>query len=119
MKKNVSLLLLCLLFVSMAYSQKDTSGNNPEAPVNIIKVKVFPNPATNVVNVLGLQNCNKAEFTISDLYGNVGFGQWYLYPPNTFRGTIGRHQIRQTIVLDILIEYEIISHCKQGTVHNG
>tara|TARA_R110002167_G_scaffold94554_13_gene252365 strand:+ start:107 stop:403 length:297 start_codon:yes stop_codon:yes gene_type:complete len=55
----------------MAYSQKDTSGNNPEAPVNIIKVKVFPNPATNVVNVLGLQNCNKAEFTISDLYGNV------------------------------------------------
>ncbi len=36
-----------------------------------VKVKVFPNPATNVVNILGLQNSNRAEIQISDAYGNT------------------------------------------------
>lgn len=35
------------------------------------KVKVFPNPATNVVNILGLKNSNKAEIIISDVYGSI------------------------------------------------
>lgn len=35
------------------------------------KVKVFPNPATNVVNVLGVLNSSAANITISDMYGNV------------------------------------------------
>lgn len=36
-----------------------------------LKVKVFPNPATNVVNVLGLKNTPKADIMISDIYGNT------------------------------------------------
>lgn len=35
------------------------------------KVKVFPNPATNVVNILGLKNSSRAEISISDTYGNT------------------------------------------------
>ena len=35
------------------------------------KIKVFPNPATNVVNILGLINSDKADIQISDVYGNV------------------------------------------------
>ncbi len=35
------------------------------------KIKVFPNPATNVVNVLGVRNARKAQITISNMYGEV------------------------------------------------
>ncbi|WP_281542306.1 T9SS type A sorting domain-containing protein [Maribacter aestuarii] len=44
------------------------SGTIPVVSENI---KVFPNPATNVINVLGLQNSNKAFISISDIYGNT------------------------------------------------
>lgn len=41
------------------------------------KVKVFPNPATNVVNVLGLKNSRKAAISIFDIYGNLALSrQW-------------------------------------------
>ncbi len=35
------------------------------------KVKVFPNPATNLVNILGLKNSPKAEIIIANIYGNT------------------------------------------------
>jgi len=35
------------------------------------KIKVFPNPATNVVNILGLKNSYKATIIISDISGNI------------------------------------------------
>jgi hypothetical protein len=38
---------------------------------NVEKIIVFPNPATTVVSVLGLQNSSRAEILISDGYGNV------------------------------------------------
>lgn len=42
-----------------------------------IKVKVFPNPATNVVNILGLKNASKADIAIMDIYGNTVLAhQW-------------------------------------------
>ena len=34
------------------------------------KIKVFPNPAINVANILGLINSEKADIFISDVYGN-------------------------------------------------
>jgi hypothetical protein len=41
------------------------------------KIKVFPNPAMNVVNILGLKNSNRANILISDVYGNVVLShQW-------------------------------------------
>lgn len=40
-------------------------------------VKVFPNPATNVINILGLKNDQNASIRITDTYGNrVIFHQW-------------------------------------------
>ncbi len=53
-----------LSFVASAQSN-DARSNGTE------KVKVFPNPATTVVNVLGLQNSTRAEITVTDTYGNV------------------------------------------------
>ena len=38
---------------------------------SVQKVKVFPNPATNVVNILGLKNSSKADIIISDVYGSI------------------------------------------------
>lgn len=34
------------------------------------KVTVFPNPASNVVNVLGLKNTDRAQIILSDINGN-------------------------------------------------
>lgn len=43
----------------------------------MLKIKVFPNPATNVVNILGLKNTPKADITITDAYGHrVMVRQW-------------------------------------------
>ncbi|WP_405380317.1 T9SS type A sorting domain-containing protein [Maribacter sp. LLG6340-A2] len=40
-------------------------------------VKVFPNPATNVVNIIGILNTSTAQITIRDINGNqVLHHQW-------------------------------------------
>lgn len=40
-------------------------------------VKVFPNPATNVINVLGLKNDSNAAISIRDSYGTqIIYHQW-------------------------------------------
>ncbi|WP_396632241.1 T9SS type A sorting domain-containing protein [Maribacter sp. R86514] len=40
-------------------------------------IKVFPNPATNVINVLGLKNDSNAAISIRDSYGTqIIFHQW-------------------------------------------
>ncbi len=35
------------------------------------KIKVFPNPATNIINVLGLQNSSSSLIKVLDVYGNT------------------------------------------------
>jgi hypothetical protein len=40
-------------------------------------IKVFPNPATNVINVLGLKNDSNAAISIRDSYGTqIIYHQW-------------------------------------------
>ncbi|MGB2758810.1 MULTISPECIES: T9SS type A sorting domain-containing protein [Maribacter] len=40
-------------------------------------VKIFPNPATNVINVLGLKNDTNAAISIRDSYGTqIIYHQW-------------------------------------------
>lgn len=58
-------LFLCLISVSLAQSNDSTALNANQ------KIKVFPNPATNIINVLGLQNSNGAFINVSDVYGNT------------------------------------------------
>ena len=70
MKKAFYTLIL-LSYCSLGLAQTNESiVSQPETP-SVRKVKVFPNPATNVVNILGLKNSNKADIIISDVYGNV------------------------------------------------
>lgn len=61
------LLIISLLFVTaLGYSQEE---NRREVAIES-KIKLFPNPATNVINVLGLENSTRADILISDIYGN-------------------------------------------------
>ncbi|PIB26909.1 T9SS type A sorting domain-containing protein [Maribacter sp. 4G9] len=71
--KRIALLSICL-FTNLLFSQqeKGLDQNSSEK-----EVKVFPNPATNVINVLGLWNSKKASIIITDTYGNTLMGyQW-------------------------------------------
>ncbi len=46
-------------------------GTTKRQGTNIQKIKIFPNPATNAINILGLQNSSRAEILISNIYGSV------------------------------------------------
>lgn len=80
MKRYFSLLVV----FSVTLIGNAQSGNSQGESVVItqqsvaeIKVKVFPNPATNVVNILGLKNTSKADIAIMDIYGNIVLAyQW-------------------------------------------
>ncbi|HEA21489.1 hypothetical protein LCGC14_1790080 [marine sediment metagenome] len=71
MKKYFTFILLAMAsFVGSA--QTDYTENTPASKMqSISKVKIFPNPATNVINVLGLKNSQQANITILDIYGNT------------------------------------------------
>jgi hypothetical protein len=70
MKKAFYTLIL-LFFCSWGLAQT-TESNLPRQETRAVqKVKVFPNPATNVVNILGLKNSSKADIIISDVYGSI------------------------------------------------
>ncbi|WP_425235820.1 T9SS type A sorting domain-containing protein [Ulvibacterium sp.] len=61
------LLILGLLFVTaLGYSQEE----NRQGVEAASEIKLFPNPANNVINVLGLENSARADILISDIYGN-------------------------------------------------
>ncbi|MDO6517444.1 T9SS type A sorting domain-containing protein [Zobellia uliginosa] len=72
MKTFVSFICL-LLFICTAQAQDSTENNGREntSITSTKKVKVFPNPASNVVNILGLENTAKAHISIMDIYGNT------------------------------------------------
>ncbi len=72
MKTLVSLFII-LFFVCNSQAQDGTErsiGHNTTVSSEK-KVKVFPNPASNVVNLLGLKNTAKADISIMDIYGNT------------------------------------------------
>tara|TARA_R110002167_G_scaffold345704_1_gene556154 strand:- start:95 stop:433 length:339 start_codon:yes stop_codon:yes gene_type:complete len=76
--KNVLLYFIFITTIHVSFSQ----SNKHEISVDIkntIKIKVFPNPATNVMNVLGLNNSPNASIIITDTYGTqVISHQWVI-----------------------------------------
>lgn len=76
--KNVLLYFIFITTIHVGFSQ----SNKHEISVDIkntIKIKVFPNPATNVINVLGLNNSPNASIIITDIYGTqVISPQWVI-----------------------------------------
>ncbi len=72
MKTYVALsIFLCLACTGYAQTWDKNDGTSNPQIVSETKVKVFPNPATNVVHILGLKNTSKADISIMDIYGNV------------------------------------------------
>ncbi len=72
MKKLLIIISIFVLGLQCAIAQfSDTPETTTTNQTKVQKVKVFPNPATNVVNILGLQNSNRAAILITDAYGNA------------------------------------------------
>lgn len=72
MKKCLLSLAFILFTLSVIAQSSEAYQENTEQKVSSqTKIKVFPNPAANVVNILGLANSNQANITISDLSGNI------------------------------------------------
>lgn len=66
MKQYIIILFLVILCSIKLHAQSNTND-----------IKIFPNPATDVVNVLGLKNTPNAFISITDMYGNqVISHQW-------------------------------------------
>ncbi len=78
MKKGTLLFIFILFsFGALAQTDKNQEPSAQQEQKITKKIKVFPNPATNVVNVLGLENSNRSTITISDISGNeVLHRQW-------------------------------------------
>ncbi len=71
MIKKVLPIYILLLFCVLTFAQESENVIINQDAAKSQKIKVFPNPATNVVNILGLINSDKADILISDVYGNV------------------------------------------------
>ncbi|MEM9141829.1 MAG: T9SS type A sorting domain-containing protein [Bacteroidota bacterium] len=61
--------LVCIFCLFCALGWGFAQEGNLQEPNPVSKVKLFPNPATNVINVLGLKNSDQAHIVISDTYG--------------------------------------------------
>lgn len=78
MKRAISILAL-IFFCAVGSGQVNSDSFGSQKNQTVQKIKVFPNPATNVVNILGLINSAKADILISDVYGNALLKhQWHI-----------------------------------------
>jgi len=71
MKNLIFLALVLFCSVGLAQTPEAQENHSSKELVSKQKIKVFPNPATNVVNILGLKNSSRANITISDISGNT------------------------------------------------
>jgi len=66
---------MIVLVLSIGAVQAQANKKDAQKPEKVTvaspKVKVFPNPATRVVNVIGLLNSRAAQISISDIYGTL------------------------------------------------
>lgn len=65
--------LVCLTLLFIIANTQITIAQETEASHKIVlkqKIKVFPNPATNIVNILGLKNSSQADIIVTDMSGN-------------------------------------------------
>lgn len=71
MRNSVLLVFVLFCFIGAAQNSEEQEATSSNELVSKQKIKVFPNPATNVVNILGLKNSSRANITISDISGNT------------------------------------------------
>lgn len=80
--KNWKLLCIFMLVTFFTTAQKpESQETSSQQKVHTkLKIKVFPNPATNVVNILGLLNSSSANIIITDISGNLVLKhQWAIH----------------------------------------
>ena len=76
--KNKILFFIYITAFQVGFSQSYKHEISVETK-NPIKIKVFPNPATNVINILGLHNSPNASIIITDISGTqVISHQWVI-----------------------------------------
>ena len=69
-KKLLNITAIFVLGLQCGFAQSENLNETaPTAETKTQKVKAFPNPATKVVNILGLQNSSSAAISINDTYG--------------------------------------------------
>lgn len=68
MKKYLWLVLIVCSCITFGQAPSDGLDKTDKKEVN---VKIFPNPATSVINILGLTDTVKANIMVSDSYGNT------------------------------------------------
>lgn len=62
---------MIIAYTGRAQSASSTESAENNQTLQKTQVKIFPNPATNLVNVLGLKNTSRADISILDIYGNI------------------------------------------------
>jgi hypothetical protein len=70
MSKSPYCLLLFLFFALQLHGQEGATSLSEKERASK-NIKVFPNPATTVLNVLGLANAERAHISVTDQYGNL------------------------------------------------
>ncbi len=69
-----NLMFTILVLFSLSAAAQTSKGQDTSSTKEVVlkpKIKVFPNPATNVVNILGLKNSSRSNISISDIAGNI------------------------------------------------
>lgn len=67
--------LVLFFFLMTIVSNGSSQTANSDTVQN--DIKIFPNPATSMLNVLGLKNASSASISVTDIYGNqVISHQW-------------------------------------------
>ncbi|NND79659.1 MAG: T9SS type A sorting domain-containing protein [Maribacter sp.] len=69
--RNAFYTLILLFICTLGLAQTNVNTRLEQESTAVQKIKVFPNPATNVVTILGLKNSIKADIHILDVYGNL------------------------------------------------
>lgn len=78
MKTCIALsIFICMACTGYSQTLEKNDGTASAQIISETNIKVFPNPATTVVHILGLKNTSKADIAIMDIYGNVVLAhQW-------------------------------------------
>jgi len=105
--RNAFYTLILLFFCDLGLAQTNTNIRSGQESTAVQKVKVFPNPATNVVTILGLKNSIKADIHISDVYGNLMLKHQWAIKNNALNIPIARLRAGIYVVTIISAEQKV------------
>lgn len=105
--RNAFYTLILLCFCSLGLAQTNPDYGLQQENTSVQKIKVFPNPATNVVTIFGLKNSAKAKIHILDAYGNLMLEYQWAIKNNALNIPIARLRAGIYIVSIISAEQKV------------